>query len=74
MTLLRVFEHVNGEIRKLGNDNTHIFDDFNARTKTSDETITNDKSDDAWYGCKMDIKPNPRNSQDMKIINQRARE
>ena len=44
------FEIVNGAINKLNNEeNTLIFGDFNARTKTECENIVHDKYDRHWH-------------------------
>ena len=67
---------VNSEIEKNNNgQNTIIFGDFNARTKTVYENIAHDKSDD-YLGVDNKLKslPLPRNSEDMKIVNKRGKE
>ena len=70
------FEVVNREIELYNNkNNTFIFGDFNARIKTEQETIIQDKFDDL-FGIETEIlmEPIPRNSEDIKIINNRGRE
>ena len=70
------FEVVNSEIDKFNNEkNTFIFGDFNARTKTECENIAHDKHDDD-LGINPKIKelPLPRNSADMKLVNQRGKD
>ena len=71
------FDTVTNEIEKFNNGkNTYIFGDFNARTKTICENITHDKHDDDILGLKVEMTsiPPPRNSQDMKLVNQRGRD
>ena len=70
------FEIVNEEIEKLKLvNNTYIFGDFNARTKTVCENIAHDKYDE-YLGIenKLDSLPLSRNSQDMKVVNKRGKE
>ena len=70
------FEVVNREIELYNNkNNTFIFGGFNARIKTEQETIIQDKFDDL-FGIETEIlmEPIPRNSEDMKIINNRGKE
>ena len=70
------FELVNHEVESFNNkENTFIFGDFNARIKTENETVMQDKFDEL-LGIETEIQIEPlfRNSEDMKIINQRGRE
>ena len=69
-------ETVNGEIEKFGGgNNTYIMGDFNARTKTEQETIAYDKYDEEM-GVPTNIHdpPPPRNSQDTKLVNRRGKD
>ena len=71
-----IFEVVDREIELYNNkNNTFIFGDFNAGIKTEQETIIQDKFDDL-FGIETEIlmEPIPRNSEDMKIINNRGKE
>ena len=69
-------ETVNGEIEKFGGgDNTYIMGDFNARTKTEQETIVYDKFDEEMgVPTNIHTPPLPRNSQDMKLTNRRGKD
>ena len=67
---------VNEEVERFGNeDNTYIFGDFNARTKTEEETIICDKFDDEFgISTAIHIPPCPRNSEDMKLLSTRGKD
>ena len=68
------FDTVNTEVEKLSNgNNTYIFGDFNARTKTVCENIVHDKSDET-LGIRGEIEtiPASRNSEDLKLVNKRG--
>ena len=68
------FEIVVAEIEKFNNGkNTYIFGDFNARTKSICENIAQDKMDET-LGIQnvMEKIPPARNSEDMKLVNQRG--
>ena len=65
---------VSEEIEKFNNGkNTFIFGDFNARTKTLCENIIHDKHDDI-FGLQVEMTsvPPSRNSEDLKLVNQRG--
>ena len=70
------FEVVNHEVDLYNNkENTFIFGDLNARIKTENETIIQDKYDEL-FDIEIDVQTKPlfRNSEDMKLINQRGKE
>ena len=72
-----VWETVDREIDRLNNDNTFIFGDFNARTKTESENVLYDKfDDDLGIPTRMgpEDTPLPRNSQDQKLVNSRGKD
>ena len=67
------FQLVNYEVESFNNkENTFVFGDFNARIKTQNETVMQDKFH-ALLGIETEVQIEPlsRNSEDMKIINQR---
>ena len=70
------FDTINGELESFGQElDTHIFGDFNARTRDEQETLSVDKFDEE-LGINTNIHEPPprRNSEDMKIINKRGKE
>ena len=70
------FDTIQREIERFGDDyNTYIFGDMNARTKTEQEIIIHDKSDDEFgISTTIHIPPPPRNSEDMKLLNKRGKD
>ena len=71
------FDIVNHEIELYSNKkgNTFIFEDFNARIKIEQESLIQDKFDDLFcIDTEIQIEPISRNSENMKLINNRVKE
>ena len=68
-------ETVGKEIEHFIDDQTYIFGDFNARTRTDCENLAYDKSDDdLGIPTTMQDIPPPRNSEDKKLLNKRGKD